>query len=406
MALWSDRAAPLPQLSPEPISPPLLPAGDADDVTLSAPWDTLVPRVAWPEPRLAKNLRYEANNEAIRGARRDDGTFTLTGAEVAARWRALAPRTAGIFALRDALFSQQDHPIDGAPYAVMLPPSWVTVATGEALAGRSLRGPFCAPLDDDAAWMAPRTLEDAFGVFPPSERLFEASRGADALRAQNARRTLLQLCADVHALAEAAPRGGAAVAEAGAERIAASDARYFGAARARIIPIGVEHPNPHEIADEGKGLEVAGRALPAAAVSLARAAIYRRRLRDGDLAVERYDLGVPADRARALDVLATLVPAGEGGHTVWLWCNGGLDARGIGGRPPDAHVPGFLAALRRDRRIDAARVRLFGKPHVDLRAESDPRAALEAHASRLGALGLPVSINWRAPALWRALALP
>ena len=374
------------------------------DLVVAAPFDAVVARVSYPEPWLYSNLLYESNNDAMRGPRDADGLFS-EAALGCARLRALAVRTRGVFVLRDALFSQPDHPIDAAPEAPVLPPSWVSVGVAETLEGRALVGVTAPTLEDDAAWAALPSTDAMFGSFPPSDRLFAASREPIAtsarpiaLRARHARITLRALALDVDAMLRAARSGhdaherARAVAEAGAVRIATSDALCFGDARDHIIPVSVENPSAHEIDDEGKGFAVRGRELSPEAMALARAAVLRVRLAAGPLAIERYHLGRADERRRLRGVLADLVPRGSTGADVWVWANGGLDARGVGGTPPDAFVPSFRAELAGDERIATRRVRMLGKPHVDLR-EGDARAVLEAAIQAHARWSMPVSVN-------------
>ncbi|MEM8627913.1 MAG: zinc metalloprotease HtpX, partial [Pseudomonadota bacterium] len=53
-----------------------------------------------------------------------------------------------------------------------------------------------------------------------------------------------------------------------------------------------------------------------------------RRLEDGPLGIERYDLREQAEQERARVLLEALVPTGSTGHPVWLWVNGGSDGHG------------------------------------------------------------------------------
>jgi hypothetical protein len=256
-----------------------------------------------------------------------------------------------------------------------------------------------------------------FGSFPPSANLYSTARrplgrapARDRDAISNARASVRALAEDAAALIAASADGPEAVARVGAERIAASDRRYFGAElrRRAVIPIGVENPNRHELVDEGKGLEIWGRSVPAEAVRLARDAIYRRRLEDGDLAVERYDLSLPSDRERAIAVLEALVPRSRrptSGGRVWLWVNGGLDARGIGGHDATAHVESFRRDLSRAD-VDTSRLCLLSKPHVDLPDGPGRGEAFEAAVDRFRALGLPLSVNFDSQGLARLIERP
>jgi hypothetical protein len=386
------------------------PGGPA--VLAPAELEDVIPRVGAPLGQLCANLRYEANNPSLRGRRLPEGLYEDSGEVIAERWREAASSVRGLFVLRDALFSQQDHPLDHRAVALAMPPSWVTAAVAEVLSGRT-PAPVVAPRPgDDAAWAA----VDAgrmFGSFPPSASLSGWARrplaGAAPVtraRVENARAGVAALARSAQAMIDAAPGGAEAVARAGAEQIAASDRRYFGDAlrRDHVVPISVENPNRHEIEDEGKGfmpmptpLPAPGAVSPAAlerAVRLATDAVLRRRLADGDLALERYDLTAPADRRRAIDLLERLIPrraSGAGRTVVWLWVNGRLDERGVGGEDATAHIAGFRAEVAAAD-VDVARLRYLSKPHVALPGPGRARALREAVA-RFRGLGLPLSVN-------------
>ena len=198
-------------------------------------------------------------------------------------------------------------------------------------------------------------------------------------------------------LAEEA-EGPEAVAQAGAERISESDRRYFGERlrREHVILVMAENPAAFEVHDEGRGLRAWGRDLPAEAIDLARRAIYRRRLRDGDIAIERYDLSKDDDRERAIHVLEELIPErGEGvergGHRVWLYVNGGLNRRLTGGRHAFLFVPEYRTEIQAAN-IDRRRLRLLSKP--DMRIGGRNLALkLDHHARRYRELDLPLALN-------------
>jgi len=195
-------------------------------------------------------------------------------------------------------------------------------------------------------------------------------------------------------MSNASAQGADAVAAAGAEHITASDRSYFGVElrREHVVPIFVENPNEHELRDEGKGMTVWGRDLPRRAVEVARRAVYGRRLADGPIALERYNLANEAERNRALAVLAELVPRGSSGHAVWLWVNGGSDGHGKG---VDAfpHLEGFQEQLR-GADLELSRVVLFSKPSVRPHGAT-ARADLETAVERANALGVPLSLQMR-----------
>lgn len=377
---------------------------DSELLRAPARFDHLVPRLAPPTGPRFRNLVYEANNMTLRGARSEDGAlYVSTGREIAERWRVAAAGVSKVFALRDALFSQQDHPVDHDPVAVMMPPSWVTVAVAHTLEGRPVSPVHAPPVDDDEAWGAIATPEDLFGSFPASQTLHDVATrprtvlAPERLRVTNARRTVHMLARDAEVMLAAVARGAEAVAEVGAERISLGDRRYFGERlrREHLILIGVENPNRHEIVDEAKGLVVAGMELPEQAITLARRAIYRRRLRDGDLAVERYHLGEPAERRRAISVLEELIPRsgadGAGGATVWLWVHGGLDPRGVRGTDATRYIGMFRQEVA-SANVDVRRLRYLSKPHVPIGGRNLAQQ-LDTHARRFRAMDLPLSLN-------------
>lgn len=404
------NVVPAPSSAVVPVAP--APAGG-----LVAPdrYAGVVPRQTFPFGARYRNLVYEGNNMAMRGPKADDGTWIASGVEVRDRWRSFARGVAKVIVLRDSLFSQQDHPTDQVPAALLLPPSWVTAAVAEVEAGRALRGLVAPEPDDDAAWAAIASAAVMFGSFPGSGRLFElavrtrtTAMPGDRLRIENARISIRSLARDTSAMVAAASGGPDAVARAGAEAMAASDRAYFGDAirREHILPIFVENPTPHEIVDEGKGFVIAGREIDAVIVRRARDAIIRRRLADGDVAIERYDLSRPEERRRAIVFLEAIVPEGAAapGGVVWVWVNGPLDALGIRGEDATAYVVDFRAELEAAR-IDLSRVRLFSKPHVDLPRGEARRLAFEAAVDRFRTLDLPLSVNLDTRAL-RALVGP
>ncbi len=220
----------------------------------SAPerYEHLILKAACPYSEQCPNLRYEGHNGLLsRGAK--DST------EIAERWRQLVQGTRGVFVLRDSLWSQQDHPYHRAPEALMMPPSWVTAAVDDVARGLPIRPPQAPALTDDTAWAAIATPQDMFGGFPPSDSLHrEAIRalGTDPderRRTEAARASVASLATDVKAMRTVAAKGPQAVAEVGAERIASSDRRYFGAALRyhRVVPIFVENPNRREHLSRG-----------------------------------------------------------------------------------------------------------------------------------------------------------
>ena len=391
----SGLRASTPAPAPDPLAGLTLPSvpADAPKLKLKAlkpprEHEALVPRIATHHKRvaLAATLYHEGNNPATRKP-------SDTGGQLAARWRQLAAHTRGVFVLRDALYSQQDHPFRHSPFAPLLPPSWVTLAAQHVADKRPIQ-PMRAPaLDDDAAWRKLK-LAEAFGSFPPQETLHAHATGKGAF-ARNARQTLRQLAAHTDALLAAAPHGPDAVARAGAARIAWSDRAYFGQKlrRDHVIPIFVEHPTAHEIT-EGKGMIPEGFKTTPALVRAVRNAIYRARLADGDLAIERYDLSRPKDRARAIKLLEDLIPPKDPSKRtarVWLWVTGPLDPKKkLAGEGPLRYTAAFVKEARAAR-IDMTRLELFGKPPV-----SPPRPTKRAPDARAKALKAAIAAHKRA----------
>ncbi|KIG14970.1 hypothetical protein DB30_06159 [Enhygromyxa salina] len=392
-----------------PVDDPGTPTVDPSE-RLDAParYEGLVLRAALPIRARYANLVYEGNNKHFRAEPDAAGLFR-SGDETAADWRRFAAGVGGLVVLRDSLFSQQDHPVAQRPRALMMSPSWVTVAVAQTLANRPLTAPRSAPIDDDAAW-AGTDINAYFGSFPVSERLFgDATRPlatADAsarLQIQNARVSMQMLAAAAQAMIDAAPRGAEAVAQAGAEWIAASDRSYFGAElrRDKIIPIFVENPNEHELRDEGKGLGVWGWELAPQALAITRRVVYGRRLLDGALAVERYDLRFEAEQDRAIALLEELVPRDSSGHPLWLWVNGGTDGHGKGD-PAVPYIKDFQAKIAAAN-IEVSRVVLLSKPSVRPWG-ADGKQVLETEVDRYAKLGIPLSVQLQTQQLQKLIA--
>ncbi|HJL20279.1 MAG TPA: hypothetical protein RMH99_31720 [Sandaracinaceae bacterium LLY-WYZ-13_1] len=365
----------------------------------------LIGRVGGRTPWVFTNLRYESNNRSMRGA---FDPSPEAGCDNARRQRALFARTRGVFVLRDALYSQQDHPIEHRACALMMPANWVTAAVADTRAGRALRPVVAPAMDDDAAWASIDTPEAMFGSFQPSENLFETARRSrgdasadDRGRIRNARHNVRRLAVEARALIDAAVEGPRAVAEAGAARIAASDRAYFTpeVRHDRVVVLGVEHPSEHEIRGENKGVAIWGREVPAEVLAMVRDAVYGARLRDGDIALERYDLTEPADRRRAVEVLTALVPEGETrGHRIWLWVGGGLVEGTERVHDASTELPGFLRELAAAP-IARDRVVVVNRPSFRLRGHENE---LAARAARFRDLGLPLSVLASPAALARA----
>lgn len=211
----------------------------------------------------------------------------------------------------------------------------------------------------------------------------------------NARETLDILRRDVRAMAALTDQGPRVVAALGADRIAASDRSYFGEylRSDRIIPISVEHPKPEEI-EEGKGLVPPGLEVSEALRTVVLEEIYRRRLEDGDLAVERYDISKPAERRRAVDVLEHVIPEEDpaaADSKVWLRVTGTLDPdRKLRGEKPNAYIPQLREALQ-EADVDMERLQIVGKPSVELPRENF-EATLHEKLERYRELEIPMSI--------------
>lgn len=383
-------------------------------------FEHIILRVGYPIGALCSNVLYEGNNPAMRGRRLPSGLYDATGETIAMRWRKATASARRVFVLRDALFSQQDHPLDHDAAALMMPPSWVTSALIEVQQGRSPTAPTAPPLEDNAAWARLDTPNKMFGSFTPSDALFgwarrDSQRAPPASRAriENARQAIRALAISAQAMVDAASRGPEAVASVGAEQIAASDRAYFGEAlrRDHVIVISVENPNDHEVEDEGKGFRPqkadGSSEIVESATQVATNAILRRRLLDGDLALERYDLTQRADRRRAIDLLERLIPeqgprAGPG-HTVWLWVNGRLDTLGVRGEDATDYIEEFRAEVA-GANINTARLDYVSKPHIDLPPggpQSTRAKALRDAAARLRGLKLPLSVNLTTAAFLR-----
>lgn len=367
---------------------------------LDAParYEHLLLRAALPVGRRYADLRYEGNNTNFRGPADAAGLFR-SGDDTASDWRRYAAGVAGLVVLRDSLFSQQDHPTLQSPRALMLPPNWVSVAVAEVLAGRVPIAPRSGAIDDDAAWSGEAGIDAYFGSFPISERLFvDASRplvgasASDQALTRNARTSMQMLGRAAEAMIAATPKGAERVAATGAAHIAASDRNYFGVElrRAVIIPIFVENPNEHEARDEGKGLGVWGRALPDEAIAITRRAVYARRLQDGALALERYDLRYEPERQRAIALLEELIPSGSSGPAIWLWVNAGSDGHGQGD-PALPHIADFRRQLEAAA-IETSRVVLLSKPSVRPWGD-EAKAILEAETERYAKLAIPLSVQ-------------
>lgn len=313
----------------------------------------------------ANNILFREQPAGFEGA--------WSAASVARRWRRFAQDTRGVFALRDSLYSQQDHVLHDKPYSLMLPPSWIhaAVARPHPIPARAFA------LEDDAAWTSIPTADALFGDFPVSPALFRAAtRGPGTAPAErratiHARRTLGTLAVLSRQLVARAQLDATAAIQFGAAQIALSDRVYFTPElrRRRIIPILVENPTAHELR-EGKGLLHPDLPITPALYRELVTRICRTRLGDGDIALERYDLSDPRDVNRALTLLEWIIPDQHGaGGAVWLWVTGRLrSGEGLAGENALAHISSFLEQVA-GRRMNAARLRLLLKPAVPADSE-------------------------------------
>jgi len=353
---------------------------------------SLVVREPRPDGPRYIGLRYRPDNRGMRGVQSPYDLYRDDGERTARSWRAFAADVRGVFALRDSLYAQQDHPFLQDPYALVLPTDWIASAMRLAAAGLRPRPLALPDAGDDAGWTALAGAPELFGSFPPSLSLGGWATAPRASvepelrpRIDHARASLRQLADYADALAEAAEAGPDAVAQRGAELVAESDRRYFGELRSQVIPVLVA----------GSGEEV---------VERARAAILRARLRDGDAAIERYDVSDPDERGRVIELLRGVISSGASppGNALWLLVSGPRVAdEGQAWESAAAYLDGFrdeVAAAG----IDAARLRYLDWADVPL-PEGDGRGpALRRIADERGVSGLAFSTDLSAREL-RAL---
>lgn len=371
----------------------------------------LVVRTQWPIGQTYGNLIYEGNNSAMRGDEKPDGTYEITGLDVAERWRTWGRASRGVFLLRDSLWNQQDHVGRYEPVGLMLSPSWVTVAVHEASLGHAPpRLGIPADFEDDVAWAA-LSPEALFGPFPPSETLHQwatdtllSTDPLSATRIRATRATLLLLDGYLASLAEVAPQGPEAVAARGAELICQSDRDYFTPELRRdvFIPLLVENPYPHELNDEGKSFRVSGREVPDAILDLTRTTVLRRRLADGDIAIERYDLSDGGALEHLVSVVAPLVPAGEDGNTLWVWVTGPVEEEGEWKGPPALDYKAALDAKLQAAGVNLERIRVVTRNPAALSSKTSAeelKTQSEAHA----AAGWALRLNMRSSVLKKKL---
>jgi hypothetical protein len=323
---------------------------------------------------LSRSFYYEGNNIRMRRWLGLHKFGVLPGGAIALKWRALGMQARKIFVLRDSLFGQQDNLTQHRPTALMLPPPWILAI----LTASNVKPVHLPPPEDDLTWRALAGTDDYFDPVPLPSSLFELATAALAdhsfrgrARIRHVRIGLIELARQLTDIIQAEDKDPAALFRRSAEWIAASDRSYFTGAirRKSIVPILVENPNPFE-----KGL-AKGFASPelgdvsetlrfSAAVHL-----LSRRLEDGDIALERYDISKDSDTDRAINLLEALIPANQSGENlVWLWINGPLDVmetHQIHGIGPLDYLPGFRRTLN-DSNINLARLRLFAKPDLSL----------------------------------------
>ncbi len=376
----------------------------AGTTTLEAParYAHIVPRLQLSEGQMLKNLHYEGNNIVMRGKRTPGGNFVDSGQTVALRWQQIAQSCRGVFVLRDSLFSQQDHPYKQQSYALMLPPSWITSAATTVQDGRPLVPMKVFLVEDDQAWANLDSINALFGSFPRSETLYklailpiDKAAPEEATQIRNARTALIALAKESRMLVDAAHLGPQVIMRVGAERISLADCTYFGTEirRKHIIPIFVENPTLKE-QSEGKGAYPPGRWTDPQIAKQATQIIYRRRLRDGDIAIERYDLSTASERKRAITLLEGLIPIGEELPTiVWLWVTGPLDSNGkLSGQNALPWISTFRKELVRSN-VDGRRIVLLSKPSTFIPSGPQRKSVFEAQVDLFSQQHLPMSIN-------------
>jgi hypothetical protein len=366
------------------------------NTTVPAKYENIIPRIYSPAKALFKNLRYEGNNIEMRGPKDSAGNY-VNGDAVADRWRSSATNCKAIFVLRDSLYSQQDHPYRQVPYKLMLPPSWVASAAYYADKNKPIDLPIVFALEDDKNWAAIKETEGLFGSFPRSDSLFKRATGVSGNREQitNARKSIIQLHKYASELAKAAKVSTKQVLKVGAELISNSDCEYFGTSirRNHIIPIFVENPTAKE-EGEGKGTAPEHLNIAPNFVYKCTKAIYKRRLVDGDIAIERYDLSNSVESSRAISLVEDLVPKGEDGSTkVWIWITGPLNDEGkLDGEDALPWVEQFKWALKMSN-ANMERVALLSKPSVSLPSGVTRRSVFNTKHQKFSEAKMPMSLN-------------
>ena len=370
--------------------------------TLPAQYQHIVPRIYYPVGTLIENLRYEGNNIEMRGPKDASGNYT-NGEIVAERWRSAATNCTSIFVLRDSLYSQQDHPYRQTPYSLLLPPNWVTTAVFLAEKNRTVILPTVFPVDNHSGWSGIQSPQELFGSFPISDSMFRIAteQSHNITQRTNARLTMIQLHQFAKQLALASKKGASHVLQVGAQLICESDCKYFGESirRNNIIPIFVENPNTKE-ESEGKGSSPPHLNIESSYIFKCTKGIYKRRLEDGDIAIERYDLSNDADCVRAASLMEALVPKGEQGTTkVWIWVTGPLNAKGkLTGKNAMPWVKNFKLRLQAAN-VNLSRIEIFSKPSVSLPSGPTRTAEFKKQLKIYKNANMPMSINLSSKAI-------
>jgi hypothetical protein len=356
-------------------------------------------RISSANETLSKQYLYEGNNLIMRGKLDRWGLSRLTGVQISEKWRRKAQQTRKLFVLRDSLFSQQDNFTVNSPYRLLLPPRWITAA----LLTDRIEAMTVPDLEDDLAWAALRSKSALFGSFPPSPTMFNISRQSLAKASQHSqnkiifvRRALKQLSDYATRLIEAAQISKIAMIKEGAEIISETDREYFGdiIRRDHIVPIFVENPQPDEIR-HGKGLYPSGKVeLNPSMRDLLIREIYSRRLADGDLALERYDLSNSKERQRAIHVLELIVPeSSTGDSVVWLWVTGPMqNYKTFQGKNAIPYIEQFKAEVEKAN-INNQRLRFISKPDYKLAQGQGKYQALSKALLLYNKIGVPLGLN-------------
>ena len=129
--------------------------------------------------------------------------------------------------------------------------------------------------------------------------------------------------------------------------------------------------------------------------------LLQRRLNDGDIAIERYDISRPSERSKAIQIIEDLIPIHRKSaieSRIWLWVNGPLKQdKKLQGTDATRWVPEFQHEIQAAS-IDHGRLRLFSKPSVDLPKGPSRKDALDRAIIRFKQMDLPLSLNMRTDA--------